>query len=308
MRTIVAGSSGLIGAALVDLLREHGHEVQRLVRRPVERPDEVSWDPAAGRLDPTDLVGTDAVVNLGGAGIGDRRWTDAYKKTLRSSRLDGTSLLASTLAATASGPRILVNASAMGYYGDRGDEVLDEGSSPGTGFLPELVVDWEAATQPAAESGVRVVRLRTGLVLSPDGGALSRLLPLVRLGLGGRLGPGTQYWSWVTLPDTVRAIAHLLTTEVAGPVNIAAPEPVTNAELVAALAEAHRRPAFLAVPAWAMRIALGELADDVLTSARMSAQALLDSGFGFEHPTVPDAMAWLTGTPAAGRRSGSSAA
>jgi uncharacterized protein (TIGR01777 family) len=293
MDIVVAGSHGLIGSELLAVLREQGHHVRRLVRRPPQTADEHEWDPDAGVLDPAVLEGADAVVNLAGAGIGDHRWTTAYKRTLVTSRTRTTGLIARTLAGLDDPAPVWLQGSAIGYYGDRGAQVLTETSTSGDGFLARLVREWEAATAPAQDAGVRVVHARSGIVLSPDGGALGRLLPLLRLGVGGRLGPGTQYWSWITLRDEVAALCHLLTAPVHGPVNVCAPQPATNAEITRELAAALRRPAVLAVPAFALRIALGELASDILGSQRALPTVLEASGFGFADPDLAGAARWV---------------
>lgn len=293
MDIVVAGSHGLIGSELLERLREDGHRVRRLVRRAPQTADEREWDPDAGILDPAALDGADAVVNLAGAGIGDHRWTTAYKRTLLTSRTRTTGLLASTLAGLDHPAPVWVQGSAIGYYGDRGAQVLTETSTPGDGFLARLVREWEAATTPAEEAGVRVVHARTGIVLSPDGGALGRLLPLLRLGVGGRLGPGTQYWSWITLRDQVAALRHLITAPVHGPVNLCAPNPATNAEITAALARALHRPAVVAVPSFALRVVLGELASDILGSQRALPTVLEASGFRYADPGLEHAARWV---------------
>lgn len=301
MHVALAGSHGMIGRALAAHLTEQGHRVTRLVRRPVVSPAEISWDPQVGRLDAADLHGVDAVVNLGGAGIGDRRWTTAYKQRILTSRTVPTALLARTLADIASsgatggaGPRVLLQASAVGVYGDRGDEVLTEDSAPGEGFLVDVVREWEGATRPAAAAGVRVAHLRTGIVMSPDGGSFGRLLPLLRLGVGGPLGDGRNHWAWITLADHVRAVAHLLTSEAQGPVNLTAPAPALQRELVRAVAHELHRPALLAVPRFALRAVVGGFADDILSSQRAVPRVLLDDGFVFDHPDVTTAARWLT--------------
>lgn len=286
MRIVVAGASGLIGTALRESLTADGHEVLQMVRRESRGPDEVPWDPTRGEIDAEALKGADGVVNLAGAGLGDRRWTDEYKQVIRDSRIDSTRLLAETLAAIDPRPPVLVNASGSGVYGpDRGDEVLDESSATGTGFLADLVLDWESATAPAQSAGVRVCTLRTGLVMTRRGGALQRQLPFFKLGIGGPLGSGRQWWSHVSLIDTVRAIRFLLECETcSGPYDVSAPEPATNAEFTRVLGRALGRPALLPVPPIALRIYLGEFAQDVLGSLRVLPTRLLDAGFTFQHP------------------------
>lgn len=296
MHVVVAGSTGLLGRALTAQLTAHGHRVTRLVRRPVVSPAEISWDPDAGRLDPGDLAGVDAVVNLGGAGIGDRRWTAAYRRRILTSRTGPTGLLARALADAPDGPRVLLQASAVGVYGDRGDETLTELSAPGDDFLADVVRAWEAATEPAQDAGVRVAHLRTGIVVSPGGGSFGRLLPLLRLGLGGPLGDGRNWWAWITAADHARAVEHLLTSAVSGPVNLTGPEPARQADLVRAVARRLHRPAVLRVPRLALRVAVGGFADDVLSSQRAVPQVLLGDGFTFRHTSVDDAADWLVTT------------
>lgn len=300
MDVAITGSTGLIGEALVASLRHDGHRPIRLVRRP-PRPgeDAIGWNPAAGTIDRASLEGVGAVVNLAGAGIGDHRWTDDYKRTLRDSRTVGTALLADALAQMARPPAVLVSGSAMGVYGDRGDQVLTEADPPGHSFLADVVVQWEAATRPAAAAGVRVATIRTGLVLARQGGALPRLLPLFRWGLGGRMGSGRQWWSWITLDDEVRAIRFLVDHDVAGPVNLTAPGTVTNAELTRVLAHVLGRPAFLAVPRFGPRLVQGaELADELLfTSARVAPTVLEGAGFTFAHPELEGALRTVLDRP-----------
>jgi uncharacterized protein (TIGR01777 family) len=293
----VTGSSGLIGGALVDSLVADGHRVRRLVRRPPTSPDEVRWDPAAGVLDPADLQGVEAAVNLAGPGIGDQRWTDERKRELRDARVDGTRLLAQVLAGLEPRPRALVTGSAIGWYGDRGDEVLTESSSPGDDFLAELCLAWEAAAAPAADAGIRVAAIRTGIVLAPGGGALAKLLPLFKLGLGGRMGSGRQWWSWITLVDEVRAIRHLLDHDVAGPVNLTAPGTVTNQDLTKALGRVLHRPAALPVPRFGPKLLLGgEAAETFLyASQRVVPGVLADAGFTFEHDEIEAALRTVVG-------------
>ena len=292
MRVVVAGSHGLIGSALVAHLRGDGHDVVRLVRGTARAADELAWDPDHGVLDPAGLVGADAVVNLAGVNAGSRPLTPARKRAVVASRLRTTSLLATTLAAASEGPRVLLQGSAVGAYGDRGDDELTEAEPYGSTFFADLVERWEAATAPAEAAGVRVMHLRTSIVLSPHGGALGRLLPLVRLGLGGRLGSGRQFWSWITLHDEVRAIAHLLASDVDGPVNLVAGAD-RNADVVAALAATWHRPAVLAVPAPALRLVLGDFASEVLGSARAVPAVLTASGFVPDHPDIATAAAWV---------------
>ncbi len=292
MRIVVAGSHGLIGGALVRRLRADGHDVVRLVRGSQPGPQEIRWDPDAGLLDPTALAGADAVVNLAGVAAGSRPLTAARKRVVVGSRLRTTSLLAGTLAAHDDTPRVLLQASAVGAYGDRGDDLVTETGPLGHTFFAGLVERWEAATAPAEAAGVRVVHLRSGIVLAPQGGALGRLLPLIRLGLGGRIGSGRQFWSWITLPDEVRAIEHLLTADVHGPVNLVAGAD-RNADVVAALAAAWHRPAVLPVPAFALRLVLRDFAQEVLGSVRVVPAALTASGFVPDHGDIATAAAWV---------------
>ena len=296
MRVAVAGSSGLVGSALVTHLTRRGHDVRRLVRRPAAAPDEIAWS-ADGAHDPASLRGLDAVVNVGGAGLGDRRWTPSYRATILRSRTAPTGLLARTLADLDDGPRVFLQASAVGYYGDRGDEVLTERSGPGNDFLAGVVQAWEAATAPAEDAGIRVAHLRTGILMSRRGGSFGKLLPLLRLGVGGPLGDGRNVWSWITLVDHARAIEHLLTAEVSGPVNLTGPTPAPQREIIAEIARALHRPAVVRVPRFALRLVLGAFADDVLASQHAVPQVLAESGFVHVHATLPQAAAWVTGRP-----------
>ncbi|MFD9793999.1 TIGR01777 family oxidoreductase [Streptomyces sp. NPDC059070] len=292
MRIAITGSTGLIGTALTRSLRADGHEVVRLVRRPARADDEVEWDPKHQYVDAAGLVGCAAVVHLAGAGVGDHRWTDAYKKEIRDSRVLGTAALAEALASLDAPPEVLLCGTAIGYYGDTGDRPVDEDAPPGDGFLAGVCVEWEEAAAPAEEAGIRTVFARTGLVVAREGGAWGRLFPLFRAGLGGRLGSGRQYWSFIALHDHIAALRHLLESPgPAGPVNLTAPEPVTNREVTAAMAEVLHRPALLPVPAVALRVALGEFSEDVLGSQRVLPRRLLDSGFRFAFPTVAGAIA-----------------
>lgn len=285
MKVAITGSHGLIGSALSARLAGSGDTVV-----PVRRsPD--------GRIDPAALDGVDAVVHLAGVGIGDKRWSDAHKAAVRDSRLEGTSLVARTIAAMTPRPALL-SASAVGIYGDRGAEPVDEASAPGRGYLAELCVDWEAATAPAADAGARVVHLRTGIVLSPAGGALKKQLPLFRFGIGGRLGSGRQFVSWITLEDEVAAIEFLLRHDsVSGPVNLTAPQPVTNAELTAALGRALHRPAVVPVPAAALKVVMGsQMVDEMLlSSANVLPHALERAGYRFAHPSLDEALRSILG-------------
>lgn len=296
-RIVVAGASGLIGSALVATLQQQGHAVVRLVRRPAQGTDEISWDPVGGTLDPGALDGVGAVVNLSGAGIGDHRWTDAYKRELVQSRLAATGLLARTIAGSSTRPPVLLSGSAIGAYGARGDEELTEASALGTDFLADLCRQWEAATAPAAEAGVRVAHLRTGIVLSAAGGALKKQLPLFKLGLGGRFGSGRQWQSWISIDDEVAAIAHLLDADVEGPVNLTAPAPVTNREFTRRLADVLHRPAVLPIPSFGPKLLLGgELADALLfTGQRVLPAKLEASGYRFRHASLDAALRAVLG-------------
>ncbi|MDG4861084.1 TIGR01777 family oxidoreductase [Streptomyces sp. T-3] len=290
-RIAVAGASGLIGSALVRSLVADGHEVVRLVRRPPQGKDEIEWDPRRQYVRTAALAGCDAVVNLAAAGIGDHRWTAAYKKELRDSRVLGTAALAEAVAALDEPPRVFLNGSAIGYYGDTADLAVDETAPAGDGFLPSMCVEWEEAAGAAVESGVRTVFARSGLVVARGGGAWARLFPLFKAGLGGRLGSGRQYWSFIALHDEVAALRHLLDSdELSGPVNLTAPHPVTNREVAAAMGRALHRPALFPVPAPALRVALGEMAGDVLVSQRVLPARLLESGFVFAFPGIDDAI------------------
>jgi uncharacterized protein (TIGR01777 family) len=293
MDIVVAGSHGLIGSTLVPALRAGGHQVRRLVRGATTHPDDIAWDPDAGRLDPADLASADAVVNLAGAGVSDRPLTKARKRTVLLSRTRTAGLLATTLAGLDERPRVLLQASGIGAYGDRGDDLLDEHEPLGDTYFAGVVRQWEASTVPAADAGVRVVHLRSGIVLAPGGGALGRLLPLVRAGVAGPLGSGRQYWSWITLPDEVGAIIHLLGASVLGPVNMVTAAD-TNADVTSELARALHRPAFLRIPSWAVRIALGDFAPEILGSIRAVPRALADSGFVPEHPDLASAVTYVT--------------
>jgi uncharacterized protein (TIGR01777 family) len=303
VRVLVSGSHGLIGSELVARLRSSGHEPVRLVRgvqRDLARPAEARWDIEAGTIDPGALDGMDAVVNLAGVGIAAHRWSPDHKRRVRSSRIDGTRLLAEAVAAAEPKPSVLVNASAIGYYGDRGDEELTEESGPGPGFLADLCRQWEAATGGAEAAGVRVVHLRSGIVLSPNGGALAKQLPLFRLGLGGRLGSGRQWTSWISLDDEVGAILHALGGhhgEMRGPLNATAPHPVTNAEFTRVLARVLRRPAVARAPGAALSAVMGaEMAKEMLLAGQRVLPCKLDAtGYRFHHSELEPALRDLLG-------------
>ncbi|WP_284990747.1 TIGR01777 family oxidoreductase [Arthrobacter sp. efr-133-TYG-120] len=294
MRIVISGASGFIGTALSAHLLGSGHDVVRLVRRPPEGTGEASWDPAAGQLDEAVLDGADAVVNLSGAGIGERRWTKARVREIIDSRLRTTKTLTAAMGRLGTPPGTFLSQSASGYYGSSRAGLLREDAGPGKGMLATLCVDWEAAAH-TAPAGVRVVTPRTGVVLSPDGGALGPLLPLLKMGVGGPLGNGRQYWPWISLVDEVSAFEYLLNSALEGPVNVCAPESADVNAIVAQLAAALHRPAFLRVPAPALRLALGShLAEElVLANQRMEPARLVDSGFAWQHPALADAAQWV---------------
>lgn len=295
MRIAVTGASGLIGTALVARLRLDGHQVSRLVRRTGFAADEISWDPVGGTVDLAALEGTDAVVHLAGAGVGDHRWTPAYKAEILRSRVLGTQTIARAITQLQRPPQALVSGSAIGWYGDTGDREVDERDPAGTGFLAEVVQAWEAATRSAADAGVRVVHARSGLVVARNGGAWARLFPIFRLGAGGRLGAGTQYWSWISLRDEVAALCLCLEQpSLAGAVNLTGPHAVTNAEVTAAMGRVMGRPTRLPVPAAALKLALGEFSSEVLGSIRVRPRALKEAGFTWMDTTIESAIssAW----------------
>ena len=294
MRVAITGSSGLIGTAMADHLRGTGTEVISLVRRPPATAGEVRWDPAAddGGLGWSELGHLDAVVHLSGAPVAGGRWTAARKQVLRASRIDSTAALVRGLLAADAPPRTLLAGSAIGWYGDTGDRAVDETAPAGSGFLASLVRDWEAAAEPAAAAGLRVVHLRSGVVLSRAGGMLAPLLLPFRLGLGARVGAGSQYLSWISMADHLRAVSFLLgRADISGPVNLTAPVPATNAEFTRALGAALHRPALLAVPGWAVRLALGELSAELLGSSRVRPARLQQAGFRFDYPAIGPALA-----------------
>jgi hypothetical protein len=291
MKIVISGASGLIGKSLVSQLQQNGHDVVRLVRRAAST-GEIMWDPKAGVLSASALEGTDAVIHLAGAGIGDKRWTTSYKREILESRTITTSLIANTIANMNRKPSVFLSGSAIGIYGPRGDEQLNEVSTDGTSFLADVCKKWEHAAKPASDAGIRTVLLRTGIVLTTKGGALKKQLPLFQLGLGGKFGNGKQWQSWISIDDEVGAIEHLLTANVSGAVNLTAPNPVTNAEFTSTLARVVKRPAFLPIPPFAPKAILGgELADALLfTGQRVLPAALNASGYQFVHPTLEVAL------------------
>ncbi|MFJ1604330.1 TIGR01777 family oxidoreductase [Streptomyces sp. NPDC088253] len=290
-RIAIAGASGLIGSALTRSLTADGHEVVRLVRRAPRGKDEVRWDPDGRRMDAAGLAGCAAVVNLAGAGVASRRWTEAYKRQILDSRVRGTATLAAAVASLDERPEVFVNGSAIGFYGETGDRVVDESAPPGEGFLPSVCVAWEGAAAPAQEAGVRTVFARTGLVVAREGGAWGKLFPLFRAGLGGRMGDGRQYWSYISLHDEVAAIRHLIdTSSVSGPVNLTAPTPLTNREITEAMGRVLHRPTVFPTPAPLLRLALGDMSGDILGSQRVHPTRLLSSGFTFAFPSIEGAL------------------
>ena len=296
MHVAITGSHGLIGRELTPFLTTGGHRITALVRGEAS-PGQVSWDPRADSFDASALDGVDGVVHLAGENIAAARWTEGHKQRVFQSRVHSTRVLCEGLARLPSPPRVLVSASAIGLYGDRGDEILDEDSSSGNGFLARVAREWEAATEPAAAAGIRVVQVRLGVVLSPKGGALAKMLTPFKMGVGGAIGSGRQYWSWISIDDAASAIHHaLLTDSVCGPVNVVAPDPVTNAAFTKTLGRVLSRPSIARVPAWAARIAFGEMADELLlASTRVHPTRLLDSAYEFRHDSLEDALRHVLG-------------
>jgi uncharacterized protein len=300
MDVVISGASGLIGSALIDSLSSAGHRPIALTRpggRATKAKDTITWDPAAGTIDTASLEGVDAVVHLAGAGIGDKRWTDAYKRTLVESRVGPTKTLANALAGLTKPPKALVSGSAVGYYGATGDEVLTEASPAGSGFLADICVQWETAAQPAIDAGIRTAFIRTGIVLSAKGGALKKQLPIFKLGLGGKFGSGRQYQSWITIDDEVGAIEHLIAHDVRGPVNLTAPNPVPQAEFAKTLGKVLGRPVFAPIPKFGPALLLGgELAENLLyTGQRVAPTVLPATDFVFKHPDLEGALRALLG-------------
>jgi len=293
LHVAISGASGLVGSRLTSLLEAEGHRVSRLVRRePAAGADEILFNAPAGRVDASKLDGVDAVIHLAGENVAAGRWNEARKRRIRDSRVLGTRLIAETVARLDRPPAVLVNASAIGFYGDRGDEILDETSEPGEGFLPETCLAWEAATAAAETAGVRVVRLRIGVVLSADGGALAKMAPIFRAGLGGKTGSGTQWMSWISIDDLVGAIRFVLSRDdLSGPVNAVGPQPETNAEFTRVLARVLRRPAIAPVPAFVVRAIFGEMGQELLlSSTRVLPRRLEQAGFGYGHETLDAAL------------------
>ena len=285
-RIAVTGASGLIGTALVGYLKSQGHTVQRLVRRAAVSSEEITWDPIAGTVDMEALAGVDAVIHLAGAGVSDKRWTKKYKSEILNSRLLGTTTIAKAVAIVK--PQVFISASAIGWYGESGNRAVIESDRVGDDFLAAVCHEWESAADLAGD--VRTVKLRTGLVLDPTGGALGKMLPIFRFGLGGKLSNGKQWWSWITLHDQIRAIAFLLENKVSGPVNLTSPNPVTNSEFTAGLARAMHRPALFPVPAIALKVVLGGFSAEVLGSKKVMPQVLTEAGFTFDYPHISSAL------------------
>lgn len=288
-RIAITGSSGLIGTALVGYLKSEGHTVQRLVRRAPIAPDEVQWDPKSGFVDLEPLRGVDAIIHLAGVGVGDKRWTKKYKEEILNSRLLGTTAIAH--AVTELQPQVFISSSAIGWYGESGNRAVIESDRVGDDFLAAVCREWEAAADLAV--GVRTVKLRTGLVLDPTGGALGKMLPLFRFGAGGKMGNGKQWWSWITLHDQIRAIVFALENPISGPVNLTAPNPVTNQEFTAALARAMHRPALFPAPAIALKMALGGFSSEILGSKRVIPHVLQEAGFTWDYPHISEALSAL---------------
>lgn len=279
----------MIGSALVGHLKSEGHTIQRLVRRPVVSPDEVLWNPNTGEVDLAALEGVDAVIHLAGANVGDKRWSKKYRAEILNSRLLGTNTIATAVSKLK--PDVFISSSAIGWYGETGNRAVTEDDRPGDDFLAAVCKEWEAAADTAADT--RTVKIRTGLVLEPTSGAMGKMLPLFKFGLGGKLGSGKQWWSWITLHDQLKAICYLLEKDVEGPVNLVAPNPATNQEFTAALARALRRPALIPVPGFALRIVLGGFSSEILGSKRVTPKKLVDSGFQFDYPHLAPALSAL---------------
>ena len=288
-RIAVTGATGMIGSALVGHLKSEGHTVQKLVRRSVVSSDEIAWDPKAGTIDLAALEGVDAIIHLAGANVGDRRWTKRYKAEILNSRLLGTNTIATAVSQLK--PSVFISASAIGWYGETGNRAVTENDRPGDDFLATVCKEWEGAADLAGD--VRTIKLRTGLVLEPNSGALGKMLPLFRFGLGGKLGNGKQWWSWITLHDQIKAICFLLENQIEGAVNLTSPNPATNQEFTSALARAMRRPALFPVPGFALKLVLGGFSSEILGSKRVIPKKLTDAGFQFDFPHLAPALAEL---------------
>jgi uncharacterized protein (TIGR01777 family) len=288
-RIAITGASGLIGSALVGHLKSEGHTVQRLVRRTPVSPDEVQWDPKSGYVDLDALRGVDAIIHLAGAGVGDRRWNKKYKAEILNSRLMGTTTIAN--AVTELKPDVFISGSAIGWYGESGNRAVIESDKCGDDFLAAVCREWEAAADLAQNT--RTIKIRTGLVLDPTGGALGKMLPLFRFGVGGKMGNGKQWWSWITLHDLIRAITFMLEGDLEGPINLTSPNPVTNQEFTSALARAMHRPALFPAPAIALKIAMGGFSSEILGSKKVIPQALADAGFEWNYPHITNALTAL---------------
>lgn len=288
-RIAITGASGMIGSALVGHLKSEGHTIQRLVRRPVVSPDEVLWNPLTGDVDLAALEGVDAIIHLAGANVGDKRWSKKYRAEILNSRLLGTNTIATAVSKLK--PDVFISSSAIGWYGETGNRTVSEDDRPGDDFLAAVCKEWEGAADTA--SGTRTVKIRTGLVLEPTSGAMGKMLPLFKFGLGGKLGNGKQWWSWITLHDQLKAICYLLEKDIEGPVNLVSPNPATNQEFTAALARALRRPALIPVPGFALRMVLGGFSSEILGSKKVTPKKLIDSGFEFDYPHLAPALAAL---------------
>jgi uncharacterized protein (TIGR01777 family) len=285
-RVAISGATGLIGTALTAHLTNEGYSVSRLVRRNSLTPDEIQWDPKSGHVDLPKLEGVGAVIHLAGAGVGDKRWSAKYRAEILNSRLLGTTAIANAVATVK--PDVFISGSAIGWYGETGNRAVTETDKPGDDFLATVCREWEHAADLAGD--VRTVKIRTGLVLDPTGGALGRMLPLFKFGIGGKLGSGKQWWSWITMHDQVRAITHLLNSSIEGPVNLTSPNPVTNSQFTAALARALHRPALVHTPGFALKIALGGFSTEILGSKKVLPSVLQEDGFKFDYPHIPDAL------------------
>lgn len=296
MHVVISGGTGLIGQALHASLLDDGHTVTLLVRRNPEGDHEASWDPASGWIDTTAFDGADVVVNLSGAPVAGKRWSEQYRRTIMDSRVDSSQVLANAMVGLDKKPSLYIQASGVGFYGDRDDEVLEEQAIPGRSFLSDVCVEWEGAAAPAADAGIPCAFLRTGLVMSSRGGAFAKMLPLFKAGLGGPLGDGSAWWPWITLHDHIRAIRFVMDAPLGGPINMVGPAPVRQSELAQALGKALRRPSLIPAPSLALRLAMGEFSTEILASTRAVPSFLLDAGFTFDHPTIDEACRWLVTT------------